>query len=528
MALTTQPDATAHRSLLSAEQTGQSLICDAAVASCAVPDLSKADFDGNNFIDQADLAAVRGRYLMPGTGPDAPMDVNEDGIIDIYDIEFVAERVGLTLPTQTPTPTNTPTATSTNTPTSTPTNTPTATSTNTPTSTPTNTPTATPTNTSTSTPTNTPTDTPTNTPTNTPTDTPTDTPTNTPTNTPTDTPTNTPTNTPTSTPTNTPTPSCGPYYFNNTNAPCPLSAAIDSADISPIPVSDLYAPVENGMPKSLYRVASAPMVSTTIFSVQPATQTWHVNDVFTVTVSLSDVTNLGAFDFYLSYNGTIVTPTSITLLSPISSTGRTPIIVANEIDGTGQYVHLAVATLGLTTTQGVSGNVPLAQIVFMGLASGLSDLVFDVTAPQVVSVGPCPESSSAVDGQVLILPAVSTAIELAAFTAAPVSAAKCGNASGAECVNLFWQTMSEMNTAGFAILRSTANNGQLGAPGTADVITSFIQSRGMSGGEYLWQDRATQPGTTYAYWLQEIQADGSLRNHGPVLISVNGAVVGNP
>ena len=99
------------------------------------------------------------------------------------------------------------------------------------------------------------------------------------------------------------------------------------------------------------------MVSTTIFSVQPATQTWHVNDVFTVTVSLSDVTNLGAFDFYLSYNGTIVTPTSITLLSPISSTGRTPIIVANEIDGTGQYVHLAVATLGLTTTQGVSGNV---------------------------------------------------------------------------------------------------------------------------------------------------------------------------
>lgn len=308
---------------------------------------------------------------------------------------------------------------------------------------------------------------------------------------------------------------------------CVAMMGVESVAYTIIPAVDLYAPLENGSPKELYR-PQTDIVTPTIFSVQPISQIKQVGDVFTVTVNLSDVVSLGAFDFYLSYNGAVLTPTAITLLNPISSTGRTPLLVASEISGTGQYVHLAVATLGLTTTAGVSGNVPLAQITFVALAAGQSNLTFMPAAPEAYAVGPCPEMVSDVSGAVLILPATPTAIELAGFGATPVSAAKCGNASGAECVSVWWQTMHESDTAGFALLRARGQGGVAGAFNTASLITPFIQGQGSGGGSYLWQDKDTQPGATYSYWLQEIRLDGTVSEYGPITLMVDGSVGGGP
>ncbi|HQV70387.1 MAG TPA: dockerin type I domain-containing protein, partial [Thermoflexales bacterium] len=94
-----------------AQPSNPAVIC--ADVACETPALDKADFDGNGVIDQADLLAVKNKYDRAGTGADAVFDVNGDGLINVYDVQFVAERVGLILRTATPT------ATATNTPTST-------------------------------------------------------------------------------------------------------------------------------------------------------------------------------------------------------------------------------------------------------------------------------------------------------------------------------------------------------------------------------------------------------------------------
>ena len=116
-------------------------------------------------------------------------------------------------------------------------------------------------------------------------------------------------------------------------------------------------------------------------------------------------------------------------------------------------------------------------------------------------------------------PGSPTAIELAGFYATTTSAAKCGNANGAECVSVFWQTAHEANTAGFVLLR-----GEAGAGADAREVSWFIQSEGTGGASYAWQDTSTQAGYAYAYWLREMALDGSTREYGPVLVFVDGAV----
>ncbi|MEI2827835.1 MAG: SdrD B-like domain-containing protein [Dermatophilaceae bacterium] len=111
-----------------------------------------------------------------------------------------------------------------------------------------------------------------------------------------------------------------------------------------------------------------------------------------------------------------------------------------------------------------------------------------------------------------------TAIQLAGLGANLISGVKCGNASGADCVHVWWQTLTEHDTAGFVVVRVD----EAGVVSQSD----FIQSGGA--GEYAWLDVNTHPGKTYSYWLQEIGADGTRAQYGPVVISVDGSVAGSP
>lgn len=113
-----------------------------------------------------------------------------------------------------------------------------------------------------------------------------------------------------------------------------------------------------------------------------------------------------------------------------------------------------------------------------------------------------------------------TAIELAAFYATTTSAAKCGNPSGADCVNIFWQTTREVNTVGFVIFRTDASDQYMGTP----MMTNLIESQGMSGASYSWRDTSAQPGASYAYWLREVNENGEIQEFGPVYVSVDGTM----
>jgi hypothetical protein len=79
-------------------------------------------------------------------------------------------------------------------------------------------------------------------------------------------------------------------------------------------------------------------------------------------------------------------------------------------------------------------------------------------------------------------------------------------------VLLAWETVSEIDNAGFSLYRSLSD----GAPET---WLAFVPSQapGSSGGfAYTYIDQAVQPGVTYWYWLEDVDLDGRTTLHGPV------------
>ena len=102
-----------------------------------------------------------------------------------------------------------------------------------------------------------------------------------------------------------------------------------------------------------------------------------------------------------------------------------------------------------------------------------------------------------------------------AITLADFSAAQAGDA-----VVLTWETATELNNRGFNLYRGLA-------PGAPDrqlnetLIPS--QSQGNPGGfTYTWEDRADLvPGTTYYYWVEDVDLNNVATRHGPVSVEYN-------
>jgi MYXO-CTERM domain-containing protein len=99
-----------------------------------------------------------------------------------------------------------------------------------------------------------------------------------------------------------------------------------------------------------------------------------------------------------------------------------------------------------------------------------------------------------------------------AVTLADFSAVQQGNA-----VLLTWETNSELNNRGFNLYRGTSDAGpdrQL----NETLIPS--QSQGNPGGfVYTWEDYADLlPGTTYFYWVEDVDIHGTATRHGPVSV----------
>ncbi|MFZ2362387.1 MAG: hypothetical protein WA040_23810 [Anaerolineae bacterium] len=86
-----------------------------------------------------------------------------------------------------------------------------------------------------------------------------------------------------------------------------------------------------------------------------------------------------------------------------------------------------------------------------------------------------------------------------------------------DAVLVTWETASELNNRGFNLYRGTSPDGWDRQLNSA-LIPS--QSQGSpSGFVYTWEDRADLvPGTTYYYWLQDVDLSGALTVHGPVSV----------
>ena len=80
-----------------------------------------------------------------------------------------------------------------------------------------------------------------------------------------------------------------------------------------------------------------------------------------------------------------------------------------------------------------------------------------------------------------------------------------------------WQTASELNNSGFNLYRGTS---PAGPDRRLNDLLIPSQSLGNPGGfTYTWDDSADLvPGTSYYYWVEDVDVNGAATMHGPVSV----------
>jgi len=81
---------------------------------------------------------------------------------------------------------------------------------------------------------------------------------------------------------------------------------------------------------------------------------------------------------------------------------------------------------------------------------------------------------------------------------------------------VFWETCSQIDTAGFYLWRLDEATGRY-APVNRELVPAFF---GASGDTYCYVDEAAEPGGTYTYKLVEIEFGGSQNEYGPFTVKV--------
>ena len=83
-------------------------------------------------------------------------------------------------------------------------------------------------------------------------------------------------------------------------------------------------------------------------------------------------------------------------------------------------------------------------------------------------------------------------------------------------VTVEWSTASELNTAGFNVLRSDTPNGPF-ARLNSEVIPASPDP--LVGGSYVYTDTDVTPGRTYYYQLEEVESGGGTVPQGTVIVT---------
>jgi hypothetical protein len=109
------------------------------------------------------------------------------------------------------------------------------------------------------------------------------------------------------------------------------------------------------------------------------------------------------------------------------------------------------------------------------------------------------------------LPNQPTLIDLVSFVATPQE----------DGVQLAWETATELNNLGFNVYRSDSRNG----PQTKlnDRLIPAQNPGSTEGATYSFLDTTPAPGQRYFYWLEDIDAVGSVTLHGPAEVVTQAA-----
>jgi len=91
--------------------------------------------------------------------------------------------------------------------------------------------------------------------------------------------------------------------------------------------------------------------------------------------------------------------------------------------------------------------------------------------------------------------------------------------SGIESITLEWETASELDNLGFNILRSETSDINEAQVLNPSLIPSVVGGQPI-GAYYEWLDENIDAGINYWYWLQDLDFNGNVIDHGPVEASL--------
>lgn len=161
---------------------------------------------------------------------------------------------------------------------------------------------------------------------------------------------------------------------------------------------------------SMIICSSNPVFADPLISVQPSSSTIEAGQSLLLSVFISDVTDLYAFEFDIGFDPRFISASSITE-GPFLSGGGETLFIPGAIDNFGGSITFTGNTL-LGAVSGVSGSGELATVTFTALARGTSSItLFNVTLLDSDLSG---TSSTATQGSVRVtaIPEPSTVLLL--------------------------------------------------------------------------------------------------------------------
>jgi hypothetical protein len=102
------------------------------------------------------------------------------------------------------------------------------------------------------------------------------------------------------------------------------------------------------------------------------------------------------------------------------------------------------------------------------------------------------------------------------LSALAVALASFDAQAGLDRVDLAWETVSEVDNAGFNLYRGDDAAGP-------QMLLAYVPSQApgsTQGFAYTYDDLDVQPGQTYWYWLEDVSLSGATTLHGPVSATV--------
>ncbi len=158
--------------------------------------------------------------------------------------------------------------------------------------------------------------------------------------------------------------------------------------------------------------------------IEPADSVMGLNETFVVQVMIEEANNLGAFQFNLVYDPSILQVTEATLGAFLESTGNSAVAIGPEVDNAEGRVTFGAISFG--SAAGPSGTGVLATITCT--AQGEGSTALELREVQVLDTAASIQWATVEDGQVVVRSAeaptpTATDTPVLAATATPAPAA---------------------------------------------------------------------------------------------------------